>query len=546
MSINTKKYIEEFLKIKNKETNIVPFKLNEPQLRFYNLIKELKEKQVPIRIIILKARQMGFSTLTEGILFKETVTHHNVSAGIISHTAEATNNIFNITNLFYNELPNEIKPQKLKSNSKELIFNTKDNRGLNSKITCMTAGTSDVGRSATYNILHLSEFAFWPGDKKKTYTGLIQTVPKTSNSMIIIESTANGYEFYQELWDMAKKGENDFVPFFIGWNELSEYRMPYNGFELTDEEKTLKEIYSLDNEQIAWRRWCIRTNCSNDINLFRQEYPICPEEAFMLSGETVFDTEIIMNRMKTLDKPLKTGYFLYDFDDSKEGKEKFSNIRFIRDSNGYINIYKLPNQPKFTKYCLGGDTAGNGSDNFTGHVLDAETGEQVAVLKRKYDPDLYVKQMYCLGYYYGWALIGIEANFDTFPNMELQRFQYPNIYVRERIDNYTKKKEKKYGFLTTSSNRNAIIGRLIQIVREESNLINDYDTLEELRTIIRNKDSRIEAPPGGHDDQMMGLAIAHQIKDQVVFDNNTITSSIDDFFEKKEIRSDYGEKIKVI
>lgn len=547
MSINTKKYIEEFLKIKDKNSNIIPFKLNQPQMKLYNLIKDLKEKHLPVRVIILKARQMGFSTLSEGILFKETVTHRNITSGIIAHKTDATDNIYKMTNLFYNNLPQEMKPKKIKSNSKELIFNTKENTGLNSLITCMTAGSGDVGRSGTYNILHLSEFAFWPGDKKATYNGLMQTVPNSEKSMVIIESTANGYEFFQELWEGAVKKENDYIPLFVGWNELDEYRMKYDGFELTDEEKILKEIYKLDNEQLAWRRWCIRNNCGGDIKLFRQEYPITPEEAFMLSGETVFDSEIIMNRMKELSKPIKTGYFLYDFDDTKIGIDKFDNIRFIRDPNGYINLYKLPNQPKFTKYCIGGDTAGDGSDFFTAHVLDAETGEQVAVLKRKYDEDLYVKQVFCLGKYYGWALIGIESNYSTFPNNELQRYEYPNIYIREVLDSYTKKKEKKFGFRTTTINRATIISKLVQVVREEPNSINDYDTLDELKKIIRNKNSRVEAAPGEHDDHMMGLAIAHHVREQVVFEKNKIINPLKDFFDNsKKTKKDFGEKIRIV
>ena len=72
MNINTKKYIEEFLKIKNKKSEIIPFKLNYPQQKLYDVIKQEKRLHKPVRIIILKARQMGFSTLTEAILFKET------------------------------------------------------------------------------------------------------------------------------------------------------------------------------------------------------------------------------------------------------------------------------------------------------------------------------------------------------------------------------------------------------------------------------------------------------------------------------------------
>lgn len=239
-------------------------------------------------------------------------------------------------------------------------------------------------------------------------------------------------------------------------------------------------------------------------------------------GKTVFDARAIQKRLEAIEQiakpfPIKTGYFAYDYDGLR-----ISNIQFVPDRDGYIKIYSLPNQPAFTEYCIGGDTAGEGSDFFTGHVLDAKTGVQVATLKHQFDADQYTRQMYCLGKYYKDALIGIEANFDSYPIMELQRLGYPKQYTREAQDTYTGKTEKRFGFKTTSLTRPTIISRLIEIVREHCDTINDRDTLEELLTIIRNEKGRIEAPEGGHDDQMMGLAIAHHIRDQVVFINEPI------------------------
>ena len=261
-------------------------------------------------------------------------------------------------------------------------------------------------------------------------------------------------------------------------------------------------------------------------------------------GKTVFDARAITKRLDMISKPIKVGRFSYDYDGLR-----ISNIKFIPDKNGYIKIYQVPNVPKMTKYCIGGDTAGEGSDYFTGHVLDARTGEQVAVLKQQFDPDEYVKQMYCLGMYYKNALIGIEANFDSFPIMELQRLGYDNQYVREAIDTYTGKTEKRFGFKTTSLTRPTILSRLIEIVRDNTGSINDKDTLEELLTIIRNEKGRIEAPEGGHDDQMMGLAIAHHIREQVTFDEEEIIVSPQYHFniEKKNEREyDYGEEITIV
>ena len=122
MSINTKKYIEEYVRIRNKKSKIVPLKFNEPQLKYYNIIKSLKEQGKPVRIIILKARQLGFSTATEGIFFKETVTKSNINTAIVAHKEDSTRNLFNMSKLMYDQLPDAIKPSKKASNAQELVF----------------------------------------------------------------------------------------------------------------------------------------------------------------------------------------------------------------------------------------------------------------------------------------------------------------------------------------------------------------------------------------------------------------------------------------
>lgn len=261
-------------------------------------------------------------------------------------------------------------------------------------------------------------------------------------------------------------------------------------------------------------------------------------------GKTVFDARAIQKRLETIPQPLKVGYFAYDYDGMR-----ISNIRWVNDKNGYIKIFDVPNVPQMTKYCIGGDTAGEGSDFFTAHVLDAKTGKQVAVLKHQFDADQYTKQMYCLGKYYKDALIGIEANFDSFPIAELQRIGYMQQYTREAIDTYTGKTEKRFGFKTTSLTRPTIISRLIEVVREHCETICDNETLEELLTIIRNEKGRIEAPQGGHDDMMMGLAIAHHIREQVVFINEPIVTPSQSHFNiqiQMPKSYDYGETRRII
>ena len=261
-------------------------------------------------------------------------------------------------------------------------------------------------------------------------------------------------------------------------------------------------------------------------------------------GKTVFDARAIQKRLEEIPKPIKTGYFEYDYDGLT-----ISNIRWKPDKDGYIKLYQIPNVPEYTQYCIGGDTAGEGSDFFVGQVLNAKTGEQVAVLKHQFDADQYTRQMYCLGKYYGDALIGIEANFDSYPIMELQRLGYIKQYVREAVDTYTGKTEKRFGFKTTSLTRPTAISRLIEVVREHCYLLNDKPTLEELLTVVRNEKGRIEAAEGAHDDMMMALAIAHQIREQVVFITEPIIAQPKANFNSERqmlTQYDWGEEMTVI
>ena len=160
---------------------------------------------------------------------------------------------------------------------------------------------------------------------------------------------------------------------------------------------------------------------------------------------------------------------------------------------------------------------GEGSDYFTAHVIDNTTGKQVAKLRREFDEVEYTRQVYCLGKYFNYALVGLEANFSTYPIKELDRLGYDRQFVREKEDEYTNKTEERFGFRTTMVTRPLILANLQQIVLEETNKLNDRDTLEEMLIFVRNEKGRPEAQQGGHDDLVMGLAITYYIRDQQSF-----------------------------
>lgn len=518
------KLIELVFVVVDKNQKTMPFFLNDVQHEFIDTLNKAKddfEKGLitEISLLILKGRQQGFTTLVTAYQLSCSILNRNFQGFTLADKSDNSEAIFqNKAKFPYSQLPEALQPTEKFNNRKQLLFSK-----INSSWAVDTA-TKDVGRSRTVNFFHGSECAFWKDGIASIQAALGEAL--TKNCIKIYESTANGYNDYQKMWSSRVH-----INCFYEWWKTKEYRINFPSEEIKQQFidnidkkddwiyerlKWLRDEKKLDLEQLYW--YFKKYETYIDKRLIKQEYPCSPQEAFLLPGANVFDTEKILLRLDTIPKPLKVGYFLYDYDGLK-----ITNIRWVNDKNGYIKIYKVPNSPAITNYCIGGDISGEGSDYFTGHVLDARTGEQVAVLKHQFDPDQYVKQMYCLGMYYGYALIGIEANFDSFPIRELQRLGYMNQYVRESIDSFTGKPEKKFGFLTTALTRPTIISRLIEIVRDETDKINDENTLEELLTIIKNEKGKIEAPEGGHDDQMMGLAIAHHIRDQVPFTQEPLT-----------------------
>ena len=548
LKASPEKLIELLFIVVDKEQKTMPFFLNDVQHEFIDTLNKAKEDFekgliTDISLLVLKGRQQGFTTVVTAYQLSCSILNRNFQGFTLADKSDNAEAIFqNKAKYPYSQLPEGIKPTEKFNNRKQLLFEK-----INSSWAVDTA-TKDVGRSRTVNFFHGSECAFWKDGIASIQAALGEAF--TKNCIKIYESTANGYNDYQKMWDSGVH-----INCFYEWWQTKEYRLNFPSETVKQEfvnsiDKGNEWIYErlrwlrdekkLELEQLYW--YYKKYEGYIDKRLIKQEYPCSAREAFLLSGENVFDTEKLLLRLNTIPKPLKVGYFLYDYDGLK-----ISNIRWHNDTNGYIRIYQVPDVPQQTNYCIGGDTAGEGSDYFTGHVLDARTGIQVATLKNQFDPDLYTKQMYCLGKYYKDALIAIEANFDSFPIRELQRLGYNNQYVREQLDSYTGKMDKRFGFRTTTLTRPTIIANLIQIVRENTESINDKDTLEELLTIVRNEKGRIEAPEGGHDDQMMGLAIAHEARGQVSFTQEQINiyPHFNFSFEAPE-ESDYGESITVV
>ncbi len=516
---NPREYCESFIWILDKKKHLVPLKFKPAQERLYEIIKGEHDAGRPVRLLILKGRQLGTSTEVEALFFADTVTRENVYTIIVAHEEQATSHLFEMNKIFYDNLPDALKPMRKASNAQELVFEnpTKDPiekkryPGLRSRIRCVTAGGRGVGRGFTITNVHGSEVAFWP-HVEELLLGLLQAVPNDPDTCVILETTANGYNEVKTMWDDAVEGKNGFLAVFLPWYWDPDYAMePPGNVQWTDEERRLMETHGLTEAQLWWRRWCIKTNCGGSERLFRQEYPCTPDEAFLLSGRAFFDNLMLAELRTKLPAPLHVGYF--ECETETDGRPV--NIRWREDAeNGFIRIWEEPKEG--FPYVIGGDTAGDGSDRFTGFCIDNTTGAQVAELQHETSERLYAQQIYCLGMHFNGALVSIEVNFSTYPEMTLEDWQYPTVYQRQRFDNKERKMVDAFGWRTDTRTRPVALANLQTVMTETPECIRSTWTMGEMLTFAYNGD-KPEALEGEHDDLVMAAAICYQSRSQQRF-----------------------------
>ena len=285
------------LKIKSKELGIIPFRFTDIQLNAHQRIEERKRLKKMLKIIFLKSRQVGLSTYTEARFFSHIFWNACKNTFVMADKQDSTDNIFEMAKRFYNMLPQSLpKPKIVKLNANEMEFET------GSIFRTATAGSKAVGRSMTNNYLHGSEVAFWK-NANDIITGLFQTVPTSLLSEIILESTANGTTgegaFFHDKCLEGLDSKSDWITLFYAWYQHKEYRKPLvEPISWTDEELELKRLYNLDDAQLYWRRCKIQSDFKGREHLFKQEYPICIQEAFIRTGNSLIPLEYIERARK--------------------------------------------------------------------------------------------------------------------------------------------------------------------------------------------------------------------------------------------------------
>jgi len=481
-------FIEEALMIypKDADKGLIHLTVNKAQeVVVDEYIKQMKEIGY-VRMIISKYRQAGFSTISSALIFHRTLFFKNTRAVIISLDKPTTESIFSMSKTFWENLPENVRPELGVSNKREMVFKEND-----SKFRLFTAGADNPGRGTTNTALLCDETAFFQ-NADKVMAGLFQSVALTKGSIIIINSTSNGAQgVYYDLWNKAEKGEGNFTPLFVPWYLQDEYKLKCpDNIELTPDEGRLKERWELDNEQIFWRRIKV---AETSTAMFKQEYPFTAEESFLQSGSSVFSKE-------TLDK-----YITIAPESIREYNDDYS--AFDESNEGSLSIWQAPQ--KNSKYLIGADVAlGVKGDYSVATVMNSER-EVVAIYRSNItDPVRFGKILFYLGRWYNNGLICPEANSIGIATVQqLFGMNYPNLYQQRKTANTASDSINHLGFKTTTATRAPIISNLRRMIEDEDIAIPSSLIIEELRNFIITPSGKAEASVGHHDDMVMSLAI---------------------------------------
>ncbi|MDE8562748.1 terminase family protein [Anoxybacillus rupiensis] len=506
-----KLFAKNFIKIIDNNGDTVPFVLNAEQSQY---IDEMSKYN-----IILKGRQIGFTTLSLAYMLYSACTKPDTNYIIMTHHASVSKSLFVKLKKMYKSLPHDkypnLFPKTLLNNRDELYL---DN---GSRIIIATANGEDSISGNTFQFIHLSEMAKYPPQvQEEIIATCIPALAKNESSMIWIESTAFGYNTYQEMFMKAyRDNESVWKAFFFSWlakayqsqfkhtfDEAENWfklnnqgrRMTYE--DLEHDEKILRDKYGATYRQLMFRRYYIQTN---SIEKFRREFPTTPDEAFMETNKAVFDTAKIIERLHYVIPPLET-------------KEVYDELPDILKP--YVNknlfIYHLP-KPKMRHYAGVDMASGTGGNNdYTAiSILDAD-GQQVASW---YSNDIPVYKMAeianSLLRFYNYAFTAVERNNVGLPFIEklFKDHGFQNL-MKEKIFDQRGKRKMQRGFTTTRITKPIIIEDLKQAFELGHINIECVRTLEEMKIYQEDNKGKMGNKKGNnyHDDMVMAMALCVQ------------------------------------
>lgn len=557
-------YCERNLYILDKTTQeVVPFIMNWAQEKLVRHVLDDIASGKPIRYIILKARQMGLSTVIEALCYWWTATHRNIKSVIIAHETEAAENLYEMFKRYFEYSHIDFQPDRKYNNKKQLVFDVEDkikeeyklmnqrSPGLNSSIKTMVA-KAGKGRSQTIHFLHGSEVAFWEV-KADVVSAAMQAVPMAANTFVFLESTANGVGgFFYDTWQNAKKGASNLRALFFAWHEHYEYELKgYSCNNHYDEEEValLKIFEKMMHEgragyerenwdcKIGWRREK-KKEFVDDPKKFYQEYPKDDMEAFLASGRPRFDTDMLVRMEQYIQDHLKGSaaprYGAVVPNQTGIGMAEYQFEEVAQTMEGIdptpLKIWELPikanpntRQPE-AKYVIGVDVSEGKlnkesekkeNDYSVIDVMRQDTLKTVARWRGHIDPDLLGAVVYALGMFYNRALVGVEVNNHGLTTVQSLRNKfYPNLFMRENSeDELFQERTSLMGWRTDKKTKPIIVNNLAKAIREGDIIDLDIVFVRECMTYIRDDQGHTNAQEGMFDDTVMAKAIALQMTD---------------------------------
>jgi len=521
------------LKIVNKKSRLVPFVHNPAQNKVYNLIALQQKYGFPVMLVILKARQEGISTYIEANIFEKANKHQNTHGCVVSADKDATEKVFRMCETFQAEMPADAKLETERSNRKEIVYKAPHR----SSILCQTAGKRVLGRGGTTNYVHATEVAFW-SNAEKQLLGLLQEVPDDPNTMIVLESTANGVggAFAETYWDAVKRMRGlyntdgsinpdvlrGYIPIFLSWQSFPEYVtplpigtsvVPY--FLITPEIQEYvregKEMgVELSQEQLYFAVLTIQNKCGGDISRFKAEFPRTAREAFQSTGRMVFKPTDLDWMEKSCKPAIDHIEFYYD-----NITQKVKYRRVDREINCW-SVWRYP-QEGHSYVCFGDVAEGILSDQ---NDSKSDPDRSVAAILDRGEHDVpmtyygrpetieYGDQMLYASVFFNYAWASPEMNsigqsvLDTF-----KRAEYEFIYIRTRGESTANTEDSDLlGWKTTVLTKKPMIADLQEVVSEHGLRVYDIRFIDELRVFIWNPQGKPMAETGEHDDCVITLA----------------------------------------
>ena len=542
------------------------FRLSRPQRRFVERLERLRKAGKPIRIVLLKARQWGGSTVSQLYMAWLQLVHKvGLNSLIIAHQGAGSDEIKDMFDRMIKAYPVEMLHklgEAYDANEPKLVGVGKSGSiyrvpQRNCKIKIGTAERPDSCRGGDYNLVHLSEVGLWKVTEGKKPEDIVRSacsgVLYRPYTMIVYESTANGTgNFFQREYDMASKGKSQFEAMFVSWFDIEIYSTPVddimsfaaslydnrnNDNVASSREESGKYLWWLWEkgatlEAIHW--YILERAKYNEHASMASEYPSDDIEAFVHSGTMVFDKY----KVEAFKKYCKEPRFVGDvYADADEGKNALKNLRFVEDRQGVLWVWEMPEidgEEKMNgRYLTVVDVGGRSSkaDWSVIVVFDrlfmAEGGRPAVVAQWRghQDIDLLAWKAAQIAAFYDNSLLVIESNtletHDKERDVDGDQSQfilnqikgvYPNLYARKQSEeDILQGLPTKYGFHTNVATKPMIISTLVKVIRENLYVERDIQCLNEYLTYEKKPNGAYGAIIGMHDDLLMTRAIGLHI-----------------------------------